>query len=105
MTNTLWKELVRGGGINKPPYRALYGDDILPLMCWAWEALMIGTITIFPLACMELGRSGLLGQVRRYVTQHGRSTSRVAYKLAHLGFLMMHGGTNVGSGIQKCIGG
>ena len=31
MINILWRELVRGGGMGRPPHRILYGDDVVPL--------------------------------------------------------------------------
>ena len=39
-----------GCGIDKPPKRELYGDDVLSLLCYAQEVLRIDTVVLFPLA-------------------------------------------------------
>lgn len=53
LISLLWQELVGGGGISRPPDKALHGDDALPLVYLTLELLTIGTIVSFPLTCEE----------------------------------------------------
>lgn len=85
MISILQQEFVRGGGIGKPPNRELYGHDFLLLMYWLGDPLRIHVTPIFPLACVELGRLSLLGQMKRYDTRHGGFTSKVANTFVHVG--------------------
>jgi len=103
MISTLWQELVGGGGMGRPPDRALYGDVVLPLGYWEQESPRINIAEISPLASVELGRSGLQGQMRRCRSLHGRCTSSVVVSWEHMGFPMVHGGMALRVGIQGCM--
>lgn len=59
----------------RSPYRALYGDDALPLMYWAQEPSRINIVAISPIVGVELGCLGIPRQMRRYDVRHGGFTS------------------------------
>lgn len=99
MISILWQELVRGGGMGRPPDQALYRDNVLPFEYWEHESPRIGTIGISPLAVVELGFLGLPWQMRRCILVRGGCTSSVVDEWEHMVLPMVHGGIALSVGV------